>query len=130
MNLLFLLLCVHRLFSKMASFTPQEKVQSCYWVAEFKFSVTVQRRFHEKYGRAASDRHTIVQWHKHLLENGDFQRHGGNGRKRTSDENVKAIRAAKSTEVKCLVWINQFRSDRTFFLHREHSEWCGISRYV
>ncbi|PSN34769.1 hypothetical protein C0J52_21176 [Blattella germanica] len=60
----------------------------------FKFLVTVQRRFRDKYGREAPDRHTIVQWHKHLLENGDFQRHGGSGRKRTSDENVEAIREA------------------------------------
>ncbi|PSN51974.1 hypothetical protein C0J52_13950 [Blattella germanica] len=80
-NLLFLLF----LFSKMAPFTPQEKVQCYYWLAEFKFLVTVQRRFGDKYGREAPDRHTIIQWHKHLLKNGDFQRHGG-GRKKTSDD--------------------------------------------
>ncbi|KAJ4444317.1 hypothetical protein ANN_06109 [Periplaneta americana] len=51
-------------------------------------------RFREKYGRAAPERHTIVQWHKHLLENGDFQRHGGGGRKSTSDENLESNREA------------------------------------
>ncbi|KAJ4450303.1 hypothetical protein ANN_01723 [Periplaneta americana] len=61
---------------------------------KFKFPVPVQRRFREKYDRAAPDSHTIVQWHKYLLENGDFQRHGGGSRKRTSDENVEAIREA------------------------------------
>ncbi|PSN58081.1 hypothetical protein C0J52_06512 [Blattella germanica] len=57
-NLLFLLL-----FSKMAPFTPQEKVQCCYWLAEFKFLVTVQWRFRDKYSCEAPDRHTTVQWH-------------------------------------------------------------------
>ncbi|PSN41049.1 hypothetical protein C0J52_24031 [Blattella germanica] len=233
-NLLLLLLLL-LLFSKMASFTPQEKVQCCYWLAEFKFPVTVQRRFRDKYGREAPDRHTIVQWHKHLLENGDFRRHGGGGRRRTSDENVEAIREAftrsprKSVKQasrqlhlrrsaihdvlhkrlkltahkiqlvqklqlndkawrfnyavdilsrvdednkylnnvifsdeatfhvsgyvnrhncriwgsenshvflehernsKCLLLINQLRSDRTFFLNGEHNERCGISRYA
>ncbi|KAJ4429076.1 hypothetical protein ANN_26077 [Periplaneta americana] len=65
------------LFSKMVPFTPQEKVQYSYWLAEFEFPVTVQWRFREKYGHVAPDRHTIVQGHKHFLQNGDFQRHGG-----------------------------------------------------
>ncbi|KAJ4446629.1 hypothetical protein ANN_13326 [Periplaneta americana] len=68
---------------QMAPFTPQEKVQCCYWLAEFKFPVTVQRRFREKKnGRVAPDSHTIVHWHKHLLENGDFHRYGGDGERR------------------------------------------------
>ena len=45
----------------MAPFTPQEKVLCFYWLAEFKFPVTVQRKFRGKYpGREVPNRHTIL----------------------------------------------------------------------
>jgi hypothetical protein len=36
-------------FVKWHYFTSQEEVQCCYWIAEFKFPVTVQCKFCEKY---------------------------------------------------------------------------------
>jgi hypothetical protein len=49
----------------MLSFTLQEKVQCCYLLAEFKFAMIVQHKFHHKYDCDAPNRHTIVNSHQH-----------------------------------------------------------------
>jgi hypothetical protein len=76
---------------KMASFTPQDKVQCHYWLAEFKFTVNVQCKFHLKYGHDRLDRCTVVNWHKHLLQHGSFKWHSAGGRPWTTHEEVENI---------------------------------------
>jgi hypothetical protein len=73
------------------AFTSQVKVQCCYWLAEFKFPVIVQRKFRQKYGRDPPDRHTIVHWQQHLLQHGTFERHGAGGRPRMTPEQVDML---------------------------------------
>jgi hypothetical protein len=43
-------------------------VQFCYWLAELKFPIVVQRRFRDR------NLHTTVKWHKRLLETGSLLR--------------------------------------------------------
>jgi hypothetical protein len=45
---------------KMASFTPQQKVHWCYWLAEFMHPGTVQHKLHQKDGCDPRKRRSIV----------------------------------------------------------------------
>ncbi|PSN57954.1 hypothetical protein C0J52_00204 [Blattella germanica] len=58
----------------MAEFTVQQKVKCCYWLAEFKFPIAVQRRFRQEYGANAPDHHMIMKWYNQLLETGSLLR--------------------------------------------------------
>ena len=40
----------------MAEFTVEQKVKCCYWLAEFKFPIAVQRRFRQEYGANAQEK--------------------------------------------------------------------------
>jgi hypothetical protein len=75
-------------------FTVQQKVQCCYWLAEFKFPVTVQRKFRQEYGQDPPERHSIVAWHKHLLEMGSVLRRKGSGNWAVAPDRVEAIQEA------------------------------------
>jgi hypothetical protein len=75
-------------------FTVQQKVQSCYWLAEFKFPVTVQRKFRQEYGQDVSEQHSIVAWHKQLLEKGSVLRKKGGGNWAVAPDGVEAIQEA------------------------------------
>jgi hypothetical protein len=57
---------------KMASFTLQEKVHCCYWLAESKFPMIVQHKFCHNYSSDAPYRHTLVNSHQHLLQHGNL----------------------------------------------------------
>lgn len=53
------------------AFTVQQKVQCCYWLAEFKYPKIVERRFRQQWPeKQPPDRHTITTWHRKLLETG------------------------------------------------------------
>jgi hypothetical protein len=40
--------------------SQHKRVQCCYWLTEFKFPVTVQLTFREKYGRDPRNKRTVV----------------------------------------------------------------------
>ena len=79
---------------KMAEFTIQQKVQCCYWLAEFKFPIAVQRRFRQEYAANAPDRHTIMKWYNQLLETGSLLRKKGSGKKPVPAARVEDVRQA------------------------------------
>jgi hypothetical protein len=75
-------------------FTVQQKVQCCYWLAEFKFTVTVQRKFRQEYGQDPPEQHSIVAWHKQLLETGSVLRKKGSGNRAVAPDRVEVIQEA------------------------------------
>jgi hypothetical protein len=75
-------------------FTVQQKVQCCYWLAEFKFPVTVQRKFRQEYGQYPPEQHSIVTWHKQLLETGSVLRRKGSSNRAVAPDRVEAIQEA------------------------------------
>ncbi|PSN51205.1 hypothetical protein C0J52_13665 [Blattella germanica] len=78
----------------MAEFTVQQKVKCCYWLAEFKFPIAVQRRFRQLYGANAPDCHMIMKWYNQLLETGSLLRKKGSGRKPAPTARVEDVRQA------------------------------------
>jgi hypothetical protein len=72
----------------------QHKVQCCYWLAEFKFPVTVQRKFRQEYGQDPPERDSIVAWHKQLLETRSVLRRKGSGNRAVPPDKVEAIQEA------------------------------------
>jgi hypothetical protein len=75
-------------------FTVQQKVQCCYWLAEFKFLVTVQRKFRQEYGQDPPERHSIVVWHKHLLEMDSVLRRKESSNWAVAQDGVEVIQEA------------------------------------
>jgi hypothetical protein len=75
-------------------FTVQQEVQCCYWLAEFKFPVTMQRKFRQEYGQGPPKRHSIVVWHKQLLETGSELRRKGSGNRAVAPDGLEAIQEA------------------------------------
>ncbi|KAJ4443389.1 hypothetical protein ANN_05057 [Periplaneta americana] len=80
----------HRL--KMAEFTAQQDVKCCYWLAELKFPIAMQRRFRQENGANALERHTIMKWYNQLLETGCVLRKKGSGKKAVSAAKVEDVR--------------------------------------
>ncbi|PSN52738.1 hypothetical protein C0J52_06151 [Blattella germanica] len=78
----------------MAEFTVRQKVQCCYWVAELKFPVSVQKRFRQEYGQDPPERHTITKWHNQLLETGSVLRKKGSGKKPITAARIETVREA------------------------------------
>ncbi|PSN32341.1 hypothetical protein C0J52_26808 [Blattella germanica] len=78
----------------MAEFTVQQKVKCCYWLAEFKFPIALQRRFRQEYGANAPDHHTIMKWYNQLLETGSFLWKKGSGKKPAPAARVEDVRQA------------------------------------
>ena len=66
--------CKKQMKVKITEFTVRQKVQCCYWLADLKFPVSVQRQFRQEYGQDPLDRHTIMKWHKKLLQTGSVSR--------------------------------------------------------
>jgi hypothetical protein len=75
-------------------FTVQQEVQCCYSLAVFKFPVTVQRKFRQEYGQDPPERHSIVAWHKELLETGSVLRREGSGNRAVAPDRVEVIHEA------------------------------------
>jgi ferredoxin len=75
-------------------FTVQQKVQCCYWLTEFKFPVTEERKFRQEYGQDPPERHSIVAQHKQLLETGSVLRRKGSGNLTVAPDSVEAIQEA------------------------------------
>ena len=68
-------------------FTVQQKVQCCYWLAEFKYPKIVERRFRQQWPeKQPTDRHTITTWHRKLLETGSLVEKSPRGTKVTEAE--------------------------------------------
>lgn len=66
------------------AFTVQQKVQCCYWLAEFKYPKIVERRFRQQWPeKQPPDRHTITTWHRKLLETGSLVEKTPRGKKVT-----------------------------------------------
>lgn len=64
------------------AFTVQQKVQCCYWLAEFKYPKIVERRFRQQWPeKQPPDRHTITTWHRKLLETGSVVEKSPRGKK-------------------------------------------------
>lgn len=78
----------------MAEFTVRQKVQCCYWLAELKFPVSVQRKFRQEYGQDPPERHTITKWHNQLLETGSVLRKKGSGKKPVTAARIETVREA------------------------------------
>jgi hypothetical protein len=62
-----------------------------FWLAEFKFLVTVQRKFRQAYGQDPPEQHSIVAWHKQLLEMGSVLRRKGSSNWRADPDWVETI---------------------------------------
>jgi hypothetical protein len=75
-------------------FMVQQKVQCCYWLAEFKFPVTVQMKFRQEYAQDPPERHSIVTWHKQLLETGSVLRRRGDSNKAVRPDRVEVMQEA------------------------------------
>jgi hypothetical protein len=56
--------------------------------------VTVQRKFRQEYGQDPPERHSIVAWHKQLLEMGSVLRRKGSGNQAVVPDSVEAIQEA------------------------------------
>ena len=66
------------------AFTVQQKVQCCYWLAEFKNPKIVERRFRQQWPeKQPPDRHSITTWHRKLLETGSLVEKSSRGKKVT-----------------------------------------------
>jgi hypothetical protein len=68
-----------------------EKVQYCYWLAEFKVPKTAHHNFDQKDGYNPPNRHTVVNLLQQLLLCGNFKQHPAGGRLRMTPAQVKAI---------------------------------------
>ena len=87
---------------KMA-FTVQQKVQCCYWLAEFKYPKIVERRFRQQWPeKQPPDRHTITTWHRKLLEIGSLVEKSPRGKKVTEAQVDKIQHALQRSPSKSL----------------------------
>ncbi|PSN50445.1 hypothetical protein C0J52_04948 [Blattella germanica] len=75
----------------MAEFTLQQILKCCYWLAEFKLSIAVQRRFRQEYGTNAPDRHTTMKWYNQLFETGSLLRKKGTGKNQRPQLELKML---------------------------------------